>query len=59
MTELPAEEYAAKLELYEMLIATNPNVVRKGASVPCNSLNGHMFSFLTQEGQEKIMGAQA
>ena len=39
-----------KLELYEKLVSTNPNVERKGAAVPYTSLNGHMFSFLTKDG---------
>jgi len=38
------------LELYEMLVATNPKVERKGASVPYTSLNGHMFSYLNSSG---------
>src|SRR6476660_7239738 len=40
-----------KLELYERLVATNPNVERKGATVPYTSLNGHMFSYLSKEGK--------
>lgn len=39
-----------KLELYEKLVATNPNVERKGASVPYTSRNGHMFSYLNVSG---------
>jgi hypothetical protein len=31
-----------KLQLYEKLMATNPSVKRKGATVPYTSLNGHM-----------------
>jgi hypothetical protein len=42
---------AGKLELYEKLVATNPSVQRKGATVPYTSLNGHMFSYLTKEGK--------
>ena len=45
------ELYAANLGLYEMLVATNPSVDRKGATMPYTSLNGHMFSFLTKEGE--------
>jgi hypothetical protein len=41
---------ADKLELYEKLVATNPNVKRKGATVPYTSLNGHMFSYLSKTG---------
>jgi TfoX/Sxy family transcriptional regulator of competence genes len=39
-----------KLALYEKLVATNPSVERKGATVPYTSLNGHMFSYLSKEG---------
>ncbi|HUG19369.1 MAG TPA: hypothetical protein VMM56_10350 [Planctomycetaceae bacterium] len=39
-----------KLNAYEKLIATNPKVERKGASMPYTSVNGHMFSFLTATG---------
>ena len=41
---------AARLELYENLVATNPSVERKGAAMPYTSVNGHMFSFLTKTG---------
>jgi len=37
-----------KLALYEKLVATNPKVERKGATVPYTSLNGHMFSYLSK-----------
>src|SRR5580698_1312590 len=40
-----------KLELYEELVATNPRVERKGATVPYTSVNGHMFSYLSREGK--------
>lgn len=40
-----------KLDLYEKLIATNPKVERKGATVPYTSLNGHMFSYLSKDGK--------
>jgi hypothetical protein len=40
-----------KLELYEKLVATNPKVERKGATVPYTSLNGNMFSYLGKEGK--------
>jgi hypothetical protein len=40
-----------KLALYEKLVATNPTVERKGATVPYTSLNGHMFSYLSKEGK--------
>lgn len=40
-----------KLQLYEKLVANNPLAERKGATVPCTSLNGHMFSYLSKEGK--------
>src|ERR1700733_12651828 len=42
---------ADKLQLYEKLVATKPNVERKGATVPYTSLNGHMFSYLSKQGK--------
>ena len=44
-------KYAAKLELYDKLVATNPAVQRRGATVPYTSLNGHMFSYLGKSGE--------
>ena len=41
---------AQTLALYEKLVATNPAVERKGATVPYTSANGTMFSFLTASG---------
>ncbi|MGB3717312.1 MAG: hypothetical protein WA996_23055 [Candidatus Promineifilaceae bacterium] len=37
-----------KLELYDRLIATNPNIERKGATMPYTSLNGHMFTYFSK-----------
>jgi hypothetical protein len=39
-----------KLRLYEKLVGTNPNIQRKGATVPYTSLNGNMFSYLHSSG---------
>lgn len=50
MSKWKAEIPADKLELYEKLVATHPDVERKGASMPYTSCNGHMFSFLTETG---------
>ena len=41
---------ADRLEWYEKLVATNPNIERKGATHPYTSLNGHMFSCLHPPG---------
>ncbi len=46
-----ATAYDASLELYDKLVATNPKVARKGATVPYTSVNGHMFSYLGKNGQ--------
>lgn len=51
MTKPPAAIPADKLALYEMLVATNPRVERKGAAMPYTSANGRMFSFLTPAGK--------
>jgi TfoX/Sxy family transcriptional regulator of competence genes len=45
-TQVPQE----KLELYEKLIATHPEIERKGVSMPYTSVNGHMFSHLSKDG---------
>jgi hypothetical protein len=42
----PAESVA----LYEALLATNPEIKRKGATMPYTSVNGNMFSLLTPDG---------
>jgi hypothetical protein len=44
---------ADKLARYEKLLATHPQVERKGDVHPYTSLNGHMFSYLDQTG---VMG---
>ena len=39
------------LRLYEKAVATLPGIERKGDTVPYTSLNGHMFSYLTKDGE--------
>ena len=39
-----------KVELYQKVVATIPEVEVKGASVPYTSLNGNMFSYLHASG---------
>ena len=41
---------AGRLARYERLVATQPRLERKGATVPYTSVNGHMFSFLSDTG---------
>lgn len=51
MARKTAAAPADKVALYEALIATNPAVERKGATLPYTSLNGNMFSFLDKDGR--------
>jgi hypothetical protein len=48
--DAPVTDRDAALALYERLVATQPSVERKGATMPYTSCNGHMFSLLTKEG---------
>ena len=38
------------MDLYDKLLASYPEIKRKGKTIPYTSVNGHMFSFLTKEG---------
>jgi hypothetical protein len=51
----PAESVA----LYVALVATNPAIQRKGATMPYTSVNGNMFSLLTPEGTLALRLPQA
>lgn len=39
-----------KLALYDRLIASHPEIERKGKTSPYTSVNGHMFSYLSKTG---------
>lgn len=39
------------VELYNQMVATIPEVVRRGKTMPYTSLNGNMFSFLSKDGK--------
>jgi TfoX/Sxy family transcriptional regulator of competence genes len=39
-----------KIDLYDQLIATNPEIERKGKTNPYTSVNGHMFTHLSKTG---------
>ncbi|HMD07291.1 MAG TPA: hypothetical protein VKH63_07130 [Candidatus Acidoferrum sp.] len=41
---------ANKQAVYGKLLATNPQIARKGAANPYTSLNGHMFTYLNPAG---------
>ena len=42
------------VDLYNKLIASNPAIERKGATIPYTSNQGHMFTLLTKEGEVGI-----
>ena len=39
-----------KIDLYDSLIETHPDIERKGKTSPYTSLNGHMFTYLSKTG---------
>ncbi len=43
-----------KLKMYDDLVASNPKIQRKGATMPYTSHNGHMFSFMAKDGRMSI-----
>ena len=45
---------AAKLARYDKLIATDPTIERKGATVPYTSANGKMFTYLSPTGDLRL-----
>ena len=54
MGKTTATAPADKLALYERLVATIPDVPRKGATVPYTSVNGNMFSYLSKTGKLEL-----
>ena len=44
--EIPPDKLAA----YDRLIASNPEIQRKGVTSPYTSVNGHMFTILSKSG---------
>jgi len=49
-SDIPPE----KLELYDRLIRTRPDIERKGVALPYTPVNGHMFTFLSPSGSLAI-----
>jgi len=49
MAKAIASRRADNLKSYEKLVATRPDVDRKGDTMPYTSVNGHMFSLLTKD----------
>lgn len=54
MSKKPPHAHPDKVKLYEKLVATNPEVQLKGATVPYTSVNGNMSSYLSKEGKLAI-----
>lgn len=48
MIDKPKISREEKVELYNKLVASHPDAVRKGDTIPYTSLNGHMYSFLSK-----------
>jgi hypothetical protein len=46
----PGAATAASLPAFDRVIATRPEVSRKGAKIPYTSLNGNMSSYLADDG---------
>ena len=46
----PGAATAASIPAYDRVIATRPEVERKGAKIPYTSLNGNMSSYLAVDG---------
>ena len=46
----PSAATAAAIPAYDRVIATRPEVERKGAKIPYTSLNGNMSSYLAEDG---------
>ena len=44
----------AKLALYDRLLATEPSIERKGATIPYTSANGKMFTYLSPRGDLRV-----
>ncbi len=50
MPDKPSAIPKNKLDLYNKLITGHPEIERKGVKMLYTSLNGHMFSYLSQDG---------
>ena len=50
MTKPPNQVPSDKMDLYKLLLETRPDIQLKGARVPYTSLNGHMFTFISESG---------
>jgi TfoX/Sxy family transcriptional regulator of competence genes len=50
MTKARDGAYSDKVALYEKVVASTPDVERKGAAFPYTAINGNMFSLLNKDG---------
>jgi len=50
MSKKPVQIPKDKLEMYDALIDSHPEIERKGVTSPYTSLNGHMFTYLSKTG---------
>lgn len=50
MAKEPNKVPQDKLDAYEKLIDTHPEIERKGVTMPYTSHNGHMFTYLSKSG---------
>ena len=50
MSDNETQEYENAVTLYDKLIATYPDIERKGKTMPYTSLNGNMFTYLSKSG---------
>jgi hypothetical protein len=39
-----------KIALFDQLVASHEHALRKGATIPYTSLNGHMYSYFSKDG---------
>ncbi|MEM7029594.1 MAG: hypothetical protein AAF629_08515 [Chloroflexota bacterium] len=54
MRKKPTYPPEDKIALYDQLVASHPDIVRKGKTSPYTSVNGHMFSYLSKTGTAAI-----
>ncbi len=50
MTDLTKQAFQEKLALYDKLLATHPDIERKGKTMRYTSANGYMFTYFSKEG---------
>lgn len=50
MTDANKQDFQHKLSLYDKLLATHPDIERKGKKMLYTSANGHMFTYFSKEG---------